>query len=179
MPVTIQLQSSEEQTAFNLRRWKELLDDPELARLPYRIETDRYGHIIMTPPPAPFHGQKQNDIGSLLKSLLPDGVVITECPVSTSDGVKAIDVAWVNAERRHEVRTAVCLTRAPEICVEVISPSNTTPEIREKMALYLEAGAKEVWICNANGTIEFYDGAQPRAQERSEICPGFPAHIEL
>ena len=179
MPVTIQLQSSEEQTAFNLRRWKELLDDPELVRLPHRIETDRYGHIIMTPPPAPFHGQKQNRIGSLLESLLPNGIVITECPVSTSDGVKAIDVAWVASERRHEVRTAVCLTRAPEICVEVISPSNTTAEIMEKMALYFEAGAREVWICDQDGEIAFHHRAQPGAQERSEICPSFPAHIEL
>jgi hypothetical protein len=26
-----------------IARWQELVDDPELARLPYRIETDRFG----------------------------------------------------------------------------------------------------------------------------------------
>jgi Uma2 family endonuclease len=73
----------------------------------------------------------------------------------------------------------VCLTRAPEICVEVISPSNTTAEIMEKMALYFEAGAREAWICDQEGEIAFHHRAQPGVQERSEICPSFPVHIEL
>jgi Uma2 family endonuclease len=179
MPVTIELQPLETQTAFNIKRWSEILNDPELARLPHRIETDRHGHIVMTPPPAPFHGQKQSFLSAALQRLLPQGTVITECPVSTSDGVKAIDVAWLNAPRHQEIRDAVCLIRAPEICVEVLSPSNTPAEIHEKMALYFEAGANEVWICNEDGTIEFHNRTQPGSQERSEICPGFPARIEL
>jgi Uma2 family endonuclease len=140
MPMTIELQSSETQTAFNLKRWHEVLNDPDLARLPHRIETDRHGHIIMTPPPAPFHGQKQFRVGSLLERLLPHGIVLTECPLSTSDGVKAVDVAWVSSERTQEVKNAVCLTRAPEICIEVVSPSNTAAEMRE-----IESISATVW----------------------------------
>jgi Uma2 family endonuclease len=179
MPVTIELQPLETQTAFNLKRWSEILDDPELARLPHRIETDRHGHIVMTPPPAPFHGQKQSLLSSVLHRLLPEGAVITECPVSTSDGVKAIDVAWLDETRRQEIRAAVCLTRAPEICVEVLSPSNTAAEIREKMALYFEAGAREVWICNQDGTIHFHSNGNPDIQQQSELCPNFPTRIDL
>jgi len=52
MPLTIHLHSSERQTAFNLERWRELLADRVLARLPHRIETDRHGHILMSLPPA-------------------------------------------------------------------------------------------------------------------------------
>jgi hypothetical protein len=33
MPLTIQLQPSGQQTAFNLQKWAELLTDPELARI--------------------------------------------------------------------------------------------------------------------------------------------------
>jgi hypothetical protein len=65
----------------------QLKDD--LARLPHRIETDRHGHILMSPPPAPSHGVKQACIATLLDTLLPEGLVITECLVSTSDGVEA------------------------------------------------------------------------------------------
>ena len=179
MSLTIELQPSETQTAFNLKRWREVLDDLELARLPHRIETDRHGHIIMTPPPAPFHGQKQHRVGSLLERLLPHGIVLVECPVSTSDGVKATDVAWVSGERAQEVKTEVCLIRAPEICVEVLSPSNTAAEIREKIALYFEAGAREVWIFDQDGTVHFYNDGDPGAQGRSEMCPDFPAQLEL
>jgi Uma2 family endonuclease len=179
MPVTIELQSSPDQTAFNLKRWSEVLNDPELARLPHRIETDRHGHIIMTPPPAPFHGQKQSHLASLLQNLLPRGITITECTVSTSDGVKAVDVAWVSGERAREVKVEVCLVDAPEICIEVISPSNTTAEIQEKMALYFEAGAREAWICNQDGTIQFYRNGDPNVQKRSEVCPDFPNQIQF
>ena len=79
MPLTIQLQSSKRQTAFNLNRWLEILKDPDLVRLPHRIETDRHGHILMSPPPAPAHGNQQNEIGFLLRTLLPRGLVVTEC----------------------------------------------------------------------------------------------------
>ena len=104
--------------------------------------------------------------------------MITECPVSTSDGVKAIDVAWLTLERRQEVDLAVCLAQAPEICVEILSPSNTSEEISEKIALYFEAGAKEVWICDQNGTIEFYYLGITQAKSSSEMCPEFPPRIE-
>jgi Uma2 family endonuclease len=174
MPLTIQLQPSENQTAFNLKRWRQLLADPELARLPYRVETDRHGHILMSPPPAPAHGKKQNRIGTLLEQLLPNGHVVTECPVSTPDGVKAIDVAWLAPERGQEVDTEICLTRAPEICVEILSPSNTAGEIDEKIALYFEAGAREVWICEQDGTLKFHFSSPPEIRESSELCPQFP-----
>jgi Uma2 family endonuclease len=36
------------------------------------------------------------------------------------------------------------LTRAPEICIEILSPSNSAAEIAEKRVLYFDAGAAEV-----------------------------------
>src|ERR1700751_4024630 len=133
MSLTIELKGSAEQTAFNLKRWAEVLADPELARLPHRIETDRHGHILMSPPPAPSHGVKQAKIATLFDRLLPEGVVATECPVSTGDGRKASDIAWPAPERRQEVDSAVCLAQAPEICGEILSPSNTAEEISEQI----------------------------------------------
>jgi Uma2 family endonuclease len=178
MPLTIQLRPSESQTAFNLKRWRELLVDPDLARLPHRIETDRHGHILMSPPPAPAHGDQQSEIVYLLKALLPQGRVVTECPLSTSDGVKSIDVAWLAPERRQEVRSSTCLLQAPEICIEVLSPSNTPEEISEKIALYFETGAQEVWICD-RGILLFHFSATPEVQPSSAMCSGFPPQIDL
>src|SRR5260370_42190529 len=109
MTVSIQLRTAERQAAFNLNRWREVLGDPDLARLPHRIETDRHGHILMSPPPTPAHGDQQSEIVYLLKTLLPQGRVVTECPLSTSDGVKAIDVAWLAPGRRQDVGSLGCL----------------------------------------------------------------------
>src|SRR6185503_13065501 len=138
--LTLELQPQKTQTALNLRRWAELLADRELARFEGRIETDRHGHIIMSPPPAPGHGSLQLEIGHLLRNLLDHGRVLTECPISTADGVKAADVAWASPERMAELGNRVCFPRAPEICVEVMSSGNTEAEISEKMALYFDAG---------------------------------------
>src|SRR5947199_8994504 len=95
VPITIQLPDLKSQTSFNLARWNELVADTELAKLPNRIETDRHGHIIMSPPPAARHSRRQARIAALLERLLPHGTPFTECAISTADGVKATDVAWL------------------------------------------------------------------------------------
>jgi Uma2 family endonuclease len=176
VPVTVELPDLESQTAFNVARWTEILADPELAKLPYRIESDQYGHILMSPPPAFSHGRRQSSISSLLSDLLPQGLAITECPVSTAGGVKAVDVAWLAPHRPEILLDPLLLTSAPEICIEILSPSNSRAEIGDKRALYFDAGAAEVWICNLDGSLSFF---LPPDQElsASAICPSFPTHI--
>src|SRR6267154_2499363 len=168
-PLTIELPAHQAQTRFNLRRWTELLADAELARFEGRIETDRHGHIIMSPPPAPSHGSFQSEIAYLLRTLMRPGRVLTECPVSTADGVKAADVAWASPERMRELGNRSCFLRAPEICVEVLSPGNTETEIEEKMALYFDAGAQEVWVCASSGAMKFFEKGQNRPLKASRV----------
>jgi hypothetical protein len=174
MPVTIQLRASESQTAFNLKRWHELLRDTDLARLPYRIETDRHGHILRSPPPAPAHGDQQSEIVYLLKTLLPRGRVVTECPLSTSDGVKAIGCA--GAASRGAFRDLLYQS-VRNLCGSAISV-NTSEEISEKIALYFESGAREVWICD-RGTLRFRFPATPEIRPSSEMCPNFPLQLQI
>ena len=158
--MTIDLPVQEGQTEFNLRRWAQLTADTslgrELAKIEGRIETDRHGHIVMSPPPGFSHGSYQLEIGSLLRSMLPEGRAVTECPISTADGVKAADVAWISKARLDEIGENTCLTQAPEICAEVVSPDNTRTEMEEKKALYFSAGAQEVWLCDRTGKMTFY-----------------------
>ena len=59
--LTIKLPSQPAQTDFNLRRWNELVGDPELAKIEGRVETDRYGHVIVSPPPIANHGRRQHE----------------------------------------------------------------------------------------------------------------------
>lgn len=177
--LTIELPPQRAQTEVNLRRWSELLNDPEMARIEGRIETDRFGHVIMSPPPAPSHGSKQARIAALLDRYMPPGQILTECPVSTADGVKAADVAWASPECLQQLGNRVCFPHAPEICVEVLSPSNTEAEIREKTALYFDAGAQEVWHCAETGRMKFFRSGEAQPIAASAICPEFPAQVEL
>lgn len=177
--LTIELPSQEEQAAFNLERWAELLENESLAAIPGRVETDRHGHILMSPPASPDHGRFQFKLPHLLIALLPDGECFGECPISTPDGVRVVDAAWISRKRLAKNDRKICLTLAPEICVEIISPGNTPREMEEKKALYFAAGAKEVWFCAADGKMTFFVGAQSKGKGASRLCPQFRAQVEL
>lgn len=167
-----------DQEVFNLKRWEQLCADPALADLDFRIETDRHGNTIMTPPPGFDHGDFQFSIGVTLSQRLSNGKVVTECPISTSEGVKAADVAWISMERLARSKKKNVLTIAPEICVEVISPSNSRREIDEKKHLYFEAGADEVWLCDLKGNLFFFLEESAEAAAASHLCPSIPAKLE-
>jgi Uma2 family endonuclease len=47
--------------------------------------------------------------------------------------------------------------QAPEICIEVRSPSNTDAEMAHKTELFLQAGAVEVWIVGEAGGMQVFD----------------------
>jgi len=177
--LTISLPDQQAQTGFNLRRWEELLADTELARIEGRIETDRHGHVLMSPPPAPRHGSYQSEIAYLLRTLMPQGRVLTECPISTADGVRAADVAWASPESLRELGNRACFPRSPELCVEVLSPGNTDAEIAEKVALYFDAGAREVWLCDPAGDLKFLAAPSGAPLEASRLCPSFPRRVDL
>ena len=177
--LVIELPARPDQTKFNLRRWDELLEDAELARIEGRIETDRHGQIIMSPPPGTNHGRYEAKIALLLGRLLQDGEPMTEIPISTVDGVKATDVAWASTKILRELGNRQCFVKAPEICVEVLSPRNTKAEILEKRRLYFDAGAEEVWVCSRTGAMTFYTAKSEAPMPRSKLCPKFPNKITL
>jgi Uma2 family endonuclease len=160
----------------HLARWVELQGFPELARLPFKIETDRLGRIVMSPPPFFSHARYTGRIIELLHAHLPEGKAFPETPVITSDGVKVTDAAWFSAGYANELegQNPPALERAPEICIEVLSPSNTPEEMAEKRALYLEAGAREVWLCGLDGKVAFYT---PDCSAQSAICNRFSGQI--
>jgi Uma2 family endonuclease len=175
----LELPSQQSLTEQNLRRWSEVISDPKLARLEERVETDRFGRVIRSPPPSARHGSYLFKIGALLDQHMKNGRVITECPVSTADGVKAADVAWASPDRICELSGNSCFPRAPEICVEIISPGNTEAEIREKTALYFDAGALEVWHCTDTGKVSFFSSSQAGSVKDSKVCPRFPSQVNL
>ena len=157
--------------------WAEICEDKRLQNLPYRIETDRWGHIVMSPPSQSRHAEYQTEIAYQLRQLMTSGRSIAECPLETTDGTKAIDVVWVSHERRASRPNDPAYLIAPEICVEVLSPSNTPEEVAFRRSLFFERGAVEFWVCAADGQMQFFDGGGPIS--KSHLCPGFSRLIEL
>ena len=152
--------------------WEQICADPNLRDLPFKIETNQRGQIVMSPARS-RHGEYQSEIVILFRQLLPQGRSMVECPVQTSAGVRVPDVAWASPERRQPVIYHL----APEICVEVLSPYNDIAEMDEERALYFEAGAVEAWICAENGVMSFY--APSGKLTASAFCPSFPARVDI
>lgn len=157
-------------------RWSEVINDPTLQNLPYKIELNEWGNIVLSPA-SNRHGLLQAELAGLLREQRKEGKVLTECSVNTLRGVKVADVAWGSRAffDRNGVNTPY--DEAPELCIEIISPSNSKEEMKEKVTLYLAKGAKEVWVCGEEGTIEFY-GYQGRL-EKSQLFPTLPEKIEF
>jgi hypothetical protein len=177
VPITIELPDLKSQTKFNLTRWTEILADPLLAKIPNRIESDRHGRVVMLPLPDVLHARQLGSIAARLSETAANGTPLTICPVSTADGVKAIDVAWLaNAARNELDENTEVLTKAPEICIEVVGRFDTLSEISERRALYFDAGAIEVWICNLDGSMSFFSGVHHQIPT-SSLCPAFPDAI--
>ena len=124
--------------------WADVMANPYRKDLPFKIELNRWGKIKMSPA-SNRHGMKQV---ALVKELTgrPGGQSLVECSIQTTDGVRVAHVAWVSDAKLAAFGDATPYPQAPEICVEIMSPSNSWAEMHKKAALYLEAGAEQVWI---------------------------------
>lgn len=154
--------------------WLDLCKDKNLQDLPYKIELDRAGKIIMSPT-RNRHGFYASKIVRLLAKLMVKGESLVELAVDTEDSTKVADVAWASPKIFKIICDEASCSVAPEICVEVRSPFNADSEMDEKRALYLKAGAKEFWLCDEHGRMTFYD--RRRKLRRSRLCPKFPAQL--
>ena len=135
--------------------WANIINDPLLENLPFKIELNKWGKILMSPA-SNNHGRLQYEVGSLIDKDKGNGKIIMECSIETSDGVKVADVAWASDEFIEKFGYDTPYKKAPEICVEITSPSNSKGEIEEKIQLYLAKGALEVWIVDNSGNIKYF-----------------------
>lgn len=156
-------------------QWADVLKDKSLRNLPYKVELDKRGRVILTPW-SNRHGMLKAEIGAMLIRLTRKGAIILGCSIETLDNVKVADVAWASREFLKTQRDETPFTLAPEICVEIASVFD--PEvIAEKIILYLAKGAREVWICDAKGNLEFHNHLGKL--KKSKLAPRFPSKVRL
>ena len=152
-----------------ITRWNEVLADPLFRDLPYKVELNKFGQILMSPA-SNWHGIAQFLVGDRIKSKKKKGVIIIECSILTRDGVRVADVAWASDEFIKEYGHLSPYTKAPEICVEVVSPGNSVEEIENKISLYLEKGAREVWVVEKDKKQRIYGNVG--LMKESKVAPG-------
>ena len=112
------------------------------------------GELRTMSPAGWLHGAVAMRIGRLLASYVDAhglGVVFaaeTGCFLERRpDTVRAADVSFVSNERMAAAAGQPgYFPGAPDLAVEVLSPSDTGPEVRDKVAMWLQHGCRMVWV---------------------------------
>ena len=131
-----------------------LMTAEELWRLPDNgMRQDLVKGVIREMPPAGFeHGDIALNVSAALKAFArrtghgravsESGFVISHNP----DTVRAPDGAFVARDRVTEPPPQKYFDGAPDLALEVVSPSDTATEVHEKVDEWLQAGARLVWV---------------------------------
>ena len=111
------------------------------------------GLLIAEPQPFPRHAQIQARLAHVLTEFVDArglGVVLTDGGFLLSrnpDTVRGPDVSFVRADRFNAEEAGRGYFRgAPDLAIEILSPSNRPGETHAKVADYLAAGARLVWV---------------------------------
>jgi Uma2 family endonuclease len=117
----------------------------------YRVELVR-GQLVRSPRPASLHGRIVIRLGRRLDEYAEaggHGVVLADAGVILSrhpDTVRGPDIAFFSPDRIPEGAYGTTFWGPPDLAVEIVSPSNRVSELQEKLADYLDAGMRRVWV---------------------------------
>jgi len=120
---------------------------PETPR-GFRYEL-RHGEPVQMPPPNRTHYLVQRRLRQALERAAGNaGEVDIEMPFRPRPNFEywQADVAFVSRNRWDQTPDASHLEGAPDLVVEVLSPSNTAAEILDRRNMCLENGSREFWL---------------------------------
>jgi Uma2 family endonuclease len=150
------------------------------------------GEVVVMPGPGVEHGEVQVNVAFAIKSFLVAnklGRVVTESGVVTErndDTVRGPDVSYYSKERLPlDKRVVKYNDQPPDLCVEVVSPSNTMRQLKAKAKEYLFAGVRMVWIVDPEDrTVTIVtDPLESRTLEAEatldggDVLPGFSCKV--
>jgi len=186
-PIPSQRRQARPLPAQPVRLWtaEELLALPNDGR---RYELVRGRLITMTPASA-RHGKLASRLDRALGLFVEThglGEVYTAEPgfalASDPDTVRAPDVAFVRRERiPPEGEPEGYWAIAPDLVIEIVSPSESAATIQGKVSDYLQAGTQLIWVVYPNNrtVMEFRSPDQARllteedTLDGGEVVPGF------
>lgn len=134
-----------------------LMTFAEFEQLPnppegFRLEL-RHGELFQLPPPKFPHSRVQWQLRRLLERAAGDAAIVTTefgfRPTPENDYLIA-DVVFASTERWKSTDPQGYFSGAPEMVVEVLSPSNTATEMLDKRNICLDNGSREFWIVDTD-----------------------------
>ena len=153
------------------------------------------GELFEMPPAGARHGDVAMEIGALLRNHVranqlgkvfaaETGFILRRNP----DTVRAPDDSFVSQERLPEGDLPIgYMDLAPDLAVEVLSPTDRASEVREKVADWLRAGTRLVWVIDpatrsatAYRSLEdFQELSESETLDAREVVPGFACPVRV
>jgi Uma2 family endonuclease len=160
----------------------------EYIRRPGEVTELVRGRLVVREPPGTKHGRIAANLGYFLSDFVRrhrSGVVLAQDTgfriEADPDTVRAPDVAFVRQERVAEIPERGYAAVAPDLLAEIVSPGDAAPEAMEKVAAWLRAGTRLVWVIDparaearvhrADGTISIV--AADGVLNGEGVLPGF------
>lgn len=111
------------------------------------------GELIVMPAPKDDHQKLILPIGSYLKHIVPGGEIrVAPTDVWLDEDCVQPDVFWVSGpESRCKLGEDGYWYGAPDLVVEVLSPSTAYRDRRTKFNLYQHHGVREYWLADPDG----------------------------
>ncbi len=172
---------------------KTLLTADELERMPVddtaQTELDE-GELITMPPAGWEHGDIGADLTIILGSFVKKHRLGKVVGAGTgfrlgNDTVRAPDIAFVRQQRLDAVESQGFARGAPDLAVEIFSPSDSVRQLMRKVKQYFAAGCHTVWIVyperqeiqvlEASGLDRLL--VKGDQLESSELLPGFAVPV--
>lgn len=160
--------------------------------IPERAELVR-GVLVVREPPGFNHGAIVVRLASLLHDYVQShnlGLVVAGDAgfhlASDPDTVRGADVAFVRRERLPDPPPVAFAAFAPDLAVEILSPSDRPGAVLAKVADYLSGGTRLIWVIDPmRRTARIYheDGAELVIGERDaldggSVLPGFSCPLD-
>jgi Uma2 family endonuclease len=156
-----------------------------------RVELVR-GVLVVREPAGSMHGRVAMNVGVELgghaKATRAGQVFAAETGFTLArdpDTVRAPDVAFVTRERLPAPDTTGYPALAPDLVVEVLSPGDRAGEVLAKVADWLSAGTRLVWVVDPQrrlARVYRQDGTEQivtadGALEGEDVLPGFSCSL--
>lgn len=147
----------------------------------------------MREPAGYLHGAVAARLGKLLSNHVDDrglGLVLAAETgfklASDPDTVRAPDVAFIRKERLPNPPPSGYAELAPDLVVEVLSPDDRPGAVLAKVADWLEAGTRLVWVVDPErrcGRAYRADGSESlltadQALDGEDVVPGFVCRLD-
>lgn len=165
----------------------------EFSRLPRGQERHELsaGELITMPPPKSLHTVVALVVLEILQAYLkrnPFGRAIPETGYVLSRNpltIRQPDISVLSKERIRSANPDDYFEGAPELAVEVVSPSDPAEDLQIKIDQYLGAGAKQVWVLypKTKRIHLFYAGRSAKILDETEtleggdLLPGFSVKV--